>query len=66
MKYVRQLAGFEARKWGSDVINVDSTTQRILELAFPDYSTPFQLEEIQRAIEAAKEYGVEIIIHIIE
>ena len=64
--YVNKIANFKSTEYAEKLINVDSVTVRILDLAIPSNADPAQLKAIQEAtVEAAKK-GINIVVHIID
>ena len=64
--YVNKLANFSSKTYGKTIVNINSETVRILDLAIPSNADPAQLKAIQEAtIEAAKK-GINIVVHIID
>jgi len=61
MRYANQLNSFQGRdNWAGHTVHVNNSTQRILEIAIPHGATSAQMQQIQRAVEAAAKFGVEI------
>ena len=64
--YVNKLANFSGKTYGKTIVNINSETVRILDLAIPSNANPAQLKAIQEAtVEAAKK-GINIVVHIID
>ena len=64
--YVNKLANFSGRIYAKKMVEVDSTTIKILDLAIPPNPTPEQLKAIYDvSVEAAKK-GINIVILIID
>ena len=61
MTYSRSVANFTNRTWAGETVRVNSSTQRILELAIPHGATQTQWEQISKAIAEAAKIGVEIV-----
>ncbi|HBG65490.1 MAG TPA: hypothetical protein DDW78_03355 [Treponema sp.] len=64
--YVNKLVEFGGTTHGGDIVNVNSTTLKILDLAIPPNASPAQLKAIHDASAEAATKGVNIIIHIID
>ena len=65
-KYVNKLANFSGRTWNGIVVNVDSSTERILLLAIPPGLTQDQMNAIEQVSIEAAEKGVQLVITVIE
>ena len=61
MAYSRALANFQTTTHVGIQVIVDSSTAKFLELVVPPGATPVQLEQINRAVAAAADMGVELI-----
>ncbi|PRX52876.1 hypothetical protein B0G52_1501, partial [Cohnella sp. SGD-V74] len=66
MGYSKKLTKFETTSYGGTTIRVNSSTQRILEVAIPKGASPAQLEQIKGAVNHAGKIGVQVIIKIFE
>ena len=66
MGYANKLAKFETTSYGGTTIRVNSSTQRILELAIPNSASQIQLEQIKGAVTHAGKIGIQVIIKIFE
>ena len=65
MKYGNSLANFTSTQWANITVNVNSSTQRILELAIPPGATQAQINQIYKAGEELVKKGVSVIVKII-
>jgi len=66
MKYVNSLAGFQTTTWGGTRVIVNSSTNRILELAIPPGATSTQLAQINKAIADAAKQGITVVTKVID
>ena len=60
MGYANTLADFDTTTWNYITVNVDDSTQRILQLVIPEGATDAQQSQIQAATDGAAEEGVQI------
>jgi len=66
MKYVDELASFEGASWGGDQVWSNQINRRVLDVAIPRGATPAQVQQLEKAIELAKNKNVEILIHVVQ
>ena len=66
IKYANDLSGFKSTTWSKITVNVNSSTQRILELALPTNVSAAQLEQINKAIIEAGKKGIDVVIKYIK
>ena len=66
MKYVDELASFEGASWGGDQVWSTQINRRDLAVAIPRGATPAQVQQLEKAIELAKNKNVEILIHVVQ
>ncbi|MGE5396209.1 MAG: RHS repeat-associated core domain-containing protein [Chitinophagales bacterium] len=60
IKYASQLQKFQGATWGQTIVNVSSSTLRILELAIPKGATAEQMIQINNAITEAANMGIQV------
>ena len=64
--YIDDLAKFNGRTWaGETVPGGNAITKRVLEVGIPKGATKAQLEQIQKAIQYAKDAGVKVNVRVI-
>ncbi len=62
MSYANKLADFGTTAWNGVTVKVGDATQRVLQLVIPEGATAAQQAQIQAAIKAAAEAGVQVIV----
>jgi len=65
MRYGNSLADFGGARSNGITVNVNSTTQRVLEIAIPTGATQSQMDQISRATTDLLQKGVEVIVRVI-
>ena len=61
MNYSHKVANFTNRTWAGETVNVNNSTQRILEVAIPHGATQAQWTQIHKATVEAAKIGVEVV-----
>jgi hypothetical protein len=52
--------------WGGDQVWSNQINRRVLDVAIPRGATPAQVQQLEKAIELAKNKNVEILIHVVQ
>jgi len=66
MSYAQSLFRFTDTIWANEVVRINNSTQRFLEIAVPPGGTQAQWDQINKAISEAARMGITIIPTIIQ
>ncbi|MCO6464986.1 MAG: hypothetical protein J5I53_00060 [Bradyrhizobiaceae bacterium] len=64
-KYVDDLAGFNGRTWGGDVVKGSDITKRVLEVGIPKGASNSVVQQIQEAGKYAASKGIEMNVRVV-
>jgi len=62
----QRVAGSSRASWGGDQVWSNQINRRVLDVAIPRGATPAQVQQLEKAIELAKNKNVEILIHVVQ
>ena len=65
-KYIDDLANFNGRTWGRDVVKGSDITKRVLEVGIPRGASKSVVQQIQDAIKYATSKGIEMNVRVVK
>ena len=65
-KYIDDLANFNGRTWGDDIVNGSDITSRVLEVGIRRGASKAQVQEINKAISHGAKNGVKVNVRVVD
>lgn len=66
MGFIDDLANFNGRTWGKDVVNGSDITKRVLEVGIPRGASKSVVQQIKDAAKYASEKGIEMNVRVVQ